>query len=787
MLPVIALSVAIYAVTAAALLWLAHRFVRPVRWGVALVIALTPLLFTGRATLTGGIYAPLDIVYDAEPFQILRGTMGIAPDRSPHLSDVVYQEIPWRKAVRAAVARRELPLWNPHVLAGEPLLAVQQPAVLHIGTWMGFFLPLAQAWTFEMSLRILLALLCGYLFLRDLGCRDAPALIGGAGWAFSNYLIFFLGYPLAPAAAPFPLLLLGLRGLARKPGRRGTAIVVVALLLIVTSGHPETLLHAVAAAGLYFLFELVRARRESRGRATALSLLAGVLALGLSAVLLLPLAEALPHTLEQTVRTGWYARQPRSQPESAVAARLALELSPLAVDRGIHPHPQEAAFGPTAYAGALLFPLALAGLFSRNRDGWFFAGLGLVGLAVAVRTVAADLVARLPLFDIALNDRLIFVAAFSLCVLAALGAERLLEGEGISVFLAGSAATVGVLVAIALRHGPVMTALGVPPERARERLLVQIVPVILAAALVALSRRRQEGTVLAMLFLMLLAERKLEAGRLYPTIRSEAFYPPLPELSPIPLGEPYRFASLHYSFVPNIAALYGLEDVRGYEAMTFRPLWETFPLWSVHQPVWYNRVDDPTLPFLSFLNVRWVLSPAGVPVPPGWKLLAEGNGVRLLENPRVLARAFAPRRLGSEPDPARRVALLKTIEDFSDRGVVGEAGPPGWTSNGDAVVTVAEYGAGGMALDVDAKEPTLVGTSITAWPGWKAELDGRPAGPVSYNHAFLGFRVPPGRHRLVLRYLPDSFRVGAAVSAASLLVALALLLRRGRASEPAGA
>ena len=31
---------------------------------------------------------------------------------------------------------------------------------------------LAQAWTFEMSLRIFLALLCGYVFLRELGCPD---------------------------------------------------------------------------------------------------------------------------------------------------------------------------------------------------------------------------------------------------------------------------------------------------------------------------------------------------------------------------------------------------------------------------------------------------------------------------------------------------------------------------------------------------------------------------------------------------------------------------------------
>ena len=162
-------SVAVYAMTAGIFLWLAHRFVSPLRRGAALAIALAPFLLTGRATLTGAIYAPLDIVYEGEPFRALRDAMGIGPDRPAILGDVVSLEIPWRKAVRAAVKRGELPLWNPHILAGEPLLAVQQPAVFHPGTWIGFLLPLAQAWTYEMSLRIFLALLCAYLFLRDLG------------------------------------------------------------------------------------------------------------------------------------------------------------------------------------------------------------------------------------------------------------------------------------------------------------------------------------------------------------------------------------------------------------------------------------------------------------------------------------------------------------------------------------------------------------------------------------------------------------------------------------------
>ena len=377
-----------------------------------------------------------------------------------------------------------------------------------------------------------------------------------------------------------------------------------------------------------------------------------------------------------------------------------------------------------------------------------------------------------------MNERLIFLTSFSVCVLAALGANRISEGEGVPAFLAGSAATLVGLTWLFVRHKSQMTSLGIPPAEARERFLIQVVPVLAAAAVIAtLSRERRARAGLAAVLLIFLAQRRLEAGSLYSTIPSRAFYPPLSVLGTIPRGEPYRFVSLSYSFIPNVAALYGLEDVRGYEAMTFRALWETSPMWCTPMAVSYNRVDDPTTPFLAFLNVRWVLSPVGVAVPPGWNVLAEGEGMRLLENPHALPRAFVPRLLYAEPDSARRLTLLGSVRDFGERGVVAESGSAAWIRNGEAAVTINEFAAGRLALDVDAREATLVGTSITAWPGWKAELDGRPVPSVSYNHAFLAFRAPEGRHRLTLRYAPDSVRVGAAASLASGLLAFALLLR----------
>ena len=72
-------------------------------------------------------------------------------------------------------------------------------------------------------------------------------MLGGLSWAFSDWMVFHLGTPQNPAAAPFPLLLLGLRRLARAPDRASVGITVAALVLSAIGGHPETLLFVSAS------------------------------------------------------------------------------------------------------------------------------------------------------------------------------------------------------------------------------------------------------------------------------------------------------------------------------------------------------------------------------------------------------------------------------------------------------------------------------------------------------------------------------------------------------------
>ena len=778
-------SVAIYFAICAVALFLVHRFVRRISWPIAAFVVLVPWLITGRAMLTGGVYAPIDIAYQAHPLAAIAGEVGIEKTKSPILGDVVYQEIPWRKAVRDAVKNGRLPLWNRFILSGEPLLAMQQPVVFHPATWFGMLLPLGAAWTFEMTFTLFLGLLFAWLFLRELGLASVASAVGAAGWAFSDYVLFFLGYPLSPAVVPFPLLLLGLTRIAKERTVASVGITASALLIGIVSGHSETLLHMVAAAGVYFLFLLFSQRRAVRGRAVLLAITAGGIALALGAVVLLPHLQALPHTFEYFFRHGWYAETDRSDDLPTAVARMAQAAIPYAFGVSGQGETTKGEGPSIGYVGSLIFPLAAVGLTSKRRVKWAFIVMGLLGLALWTRfPVIADVVCKLPLFDIALNERLIFVTAFALAVLAAFGVERIAsEGRAKETALAAVVVLALFVVGYVLLQKRLL-ALQTPPESVHLQLLLAIVPLGLLAAW-SIARTGKPGRITAAVVLgLVLLQRAAEGSLLYPVIPSRAFYPALPLLDPIPRDQPYRTTSVGFTFVPNVSALYELEDVRGYEAMTFRRLVETFPLWCVPQPVWFNRVDDPTKPFLSFLNVRYFLVPEGSASPSGWRVLASGLGMRLLENPRVLPRAFVPQLFQVEPDGGRRMQILQGIDDFGRRGVVeGLDGRRSgvWLTNGKASVETLSYTPQTLSVAVDAREAALIATSVTAWPGWRLKIDGRRSRLFGYNHAFLAFAVPAGRHRVDLEYLPSGFVAGAAVTGSSILLlaaAGAIRLRR---------
>jgi hypothetical protein len=773
---------AVYFGTAVLCIVLLRRWIAAVSLPAAAFLAVAPFVLVGRAMLTASVYAPLEIAYQTPPLASSAALYGMTRPSTPALGDVTSNALPMRKAVREAVKHGRVPLWNSFDMAGSPLLAAQQPAVLHPGTWIGFLLPLAQAWTFEMAFRIFLALAAAYLYFRDLDIHDFAALFGAAAWAFCDFLVFWRGYAVGTAISVFPLLLLGLRRLARDADRRGVLTTVVALLLITLAGHPEAILHSVCGAGVYFLFELAWAPASRRGKAIGLSFVSGALTLGLSAVVLLPFAEVLPFTAEWVGRVGAL-----SEPHHGISALENLRWSArtlLPYAFGVSGHGKLAGyFGlPAAYGGALLFPLAVVGLASKRRERWAYLGLLVIGLAIWAQLFGVmSLAASLPLIRLTLVHYFVFLGAFGLVAVAVLGLDRIARGEARGAFLLAAAVTLASIAACFALIRPELLSLEMQPGDLTRRLLLQLAPLALSAlALLLLPPARAATALIA----LLLCARGLEAAEVYPTHAARGFFPMPDVFSGLARGGGYRIVGIRDALIPNLSTFYELEDVRGYEALVLATQRETFPLWCAEQPAWFNRVDDASRPFLSFLAVRYAVGGPAEPVPAGWKTVARTEGASLFESPRFLPKAFVPATYMRLASPQAQRAALGKIEDFAMAGVLEDLGgqddaaaaTP--TANGAASVEIVSNAGQSLELHVDAQAEALVATSLPRWPGWRVAVDGRRVPGLSYNRAFLAFRVPPGRHAVKLWYLPDGFLLGLCVSAATLL---GVVLSRRRA------
>jgi Bacterial membrane protein YfhO len=758
---------------------------------VGLVLALLPLVFTGKALLLGELYGPSDLYYVEDPWKEVAAVNGIAGVRNPILSDLAFANLPWRAAVRDAVVNGRAPLWNRFALAGNPLLGTGSAAVFHPATWLGLRLPVALSWTFSCSYAIFLSLLSAFLYFRDFGGSSRAALVGAVTWAFSTYLIFWDGWSVGMSTGTLPMLLLGLRRIAH--GRPGVGLTVAGLLLSFFGGHPETTFHVAVFGGVSLLWELAprAARAPERLRYAGRAIfLAGGLALLLGAVQLFPLVEGLAHSAEYRARRTAVTREGsvQSVPLDEATRRLLPDVLPFAhgiYGRSVVQEARRDGSGmPLGYAGAIVFPLALMA-FSRHppvRGRFFFLGCVLIGFAFGASFPGLlDLMTRLPGFALALNYRLVFISALGFAGLSALGIQALEEGRLEHRLAMACGATAAALVVLFLVSGGAFRARQLPAGFVRWGSAAEILPIVALGAFSLIPNLRASR--LSVVALLLLGgQRALEADGTYPTLPASTLAPPLPTLGAVVDDAPSRIVATGSVMRPNGASLYGLEDVRGYEAVVLDRLVDTFPLWCSAQHASFNRVDDLSRPFLSLLNVRFAIAPPDAPLPAGWDEQARGADLAVFRNRRSLPRAFVPRAVRTTRDPLSDMA---SVPDFRDVAFVEDGAAVAESPNGPAELHLRESGPD-LFVEVSSPSPVFIATSIPDWPGWTATAEGAFIPTVTVNHAFVGFRLAAGRRTVLLRYEPRSWRWGLGAAATGIVLVAILSVRR-RAKHRTGA
>lgn len=755
--------------------------------GVVLpLLVLSPWLSPSRLLFPG------DFLRSFLPLSAVPGVP--ASDRHLVLNDVVFQLIPWELEVRHALKAGRLPLWSDLLEGGSSPWVNPQAGVLSPIALATRLVPI-QHWLLAMlAVKLLVAFEGTWLLARSLGIRRPASLLAAAGFSLAGGVMPWALFPITATIVWIPWLTAGVVALFREragPRRVATAGLLAAALLL--SGHPET----AAVGGLFAAVcgLCLRARRKSLSAGLGAAAVAALLGAGLAAPHVLSFLVHLP----QTQRAQEKAARAMPAHEAAswnpatwfVPASRAFLLAPLNPRAFGRPYQDEFG-GPynwpeagSGYAGLVAFAGAVAAaLRVRRRRQWPFLGFAAAGFLLAAELVPlAALIHSFEVLQVLHYPRFLGVCALALAIAGAMGVDHWLRSRGRRGF---SFLALALAAALSLLCRP-------DPHVA-----VLWLAIGAAVGLAAWSPTWGPKWGAAMLGGALLLDLVPWARSHLPTGHPAFFFPRPPLIArvqqEVEKGGPWRAVGEDHAIYSSLLPVYGVADVRPHN-----PLAPTAYLGTLEAAFGFEPTMDRYFapfrgvghPFLDFLNVRCVLWQSPHPVPAGWPRLDGGESPwRLYRNPDALPRWFVPSRVDRiEPeelaawiaalDDGRRVAVFRGLE---------EPVPPRPPA---AAVRAVLARPGRVVLEVDAPRGTVVATSLQMPEGWSVRGADPRLEKLVVNGTFVGLRVPPGRHRAELRFLPPGFAAGAALGGASALACGAMLLlgirERKKAGKDAGA
>jgi len=709
--------------------------------------------------------------------------------------------LPDRKVAVADWKAGRIPLWNPNVSGGVPILGQQTANPLDPLILLSLVLPTGFALGLEFAILLAAAGLGTLLWLRALGVRDPPALaLAGVALVLNPYFVTWLELRVFLAGlATLPLALWALERLGSPAGGRGRHAGVLALAVGygALAGTLQTLALVLVVLGLRAGWLLLRPQPEAGSRPRGWLMAAG-LAAGL-AIGALPIAATVELLVHSTrgAGAGYYA-DANFLPWRTPALWFAPDVFgwPSLKTQELLPGFNRTIAGGSGWGALGILPLGLALLALWRRAGprserIFWGGLAGLPLLVllALGTPAYGVLSRLwPGIDDIDLLRGLFLVNLGGTVLAAFGAAELAalwRQPARRPWLGALAAYLAFGVA-ALTLG----RLGVPAPHPWLRDLVPLLAVVAAVAGIGLlpSGRRMPAGWKAW---VLVAVTAVELGRIHflwnPFSHPDSDYPSrpaVPEMQAL-LGPPtyYRFLvpGTLRAFPPNTASVYGLADVRGYSNLPiarYRTLLECAEGTSMRNKVTVDRVNSPIYRLLGAAYVA-LFFPGGLDstVYRPFPITAPERGFWKRRDP--LPRAFLVHTVIPARDEAQIRSALGSpgFDPLRVAFLEASAGPPPPCRGPDRPerIAVTDYRPTRVTVLADAAAPGLLILSDVYYPGWSATVDGEPAPVLPADWGLRGVGVASGIHEVTFTYRPRWLLPGAVLMGLGLLAGLALL------------
>lgn len=771
--------------------WLIHALVL-----AAVLVPIFPGVF-----LRGELLVPGECIYNYAPWASHRPAD--LARQNPLGVEVPTAVNVWYAVTEMAFDRGEWPLWSPMQFTGAPLLANFQAAVFYPPRLIfRVFDDTSVAMTLYILLRFWLCGFNAYVCARLLRLGVPASRFFSIAYMLAGYNLLWCFYPPPDVMAWFPYLFLGVERLLTGSTRRGFPALFFGAVMALLPGHPATYVMACSGLALYVVIRLAAGPRPAASamKSAPYAAAAFALALAVCAIQVVPFLEYvrngtlfIDHFFEEGVKH--YLYRPADLLGLWAPRFLGTEHEGTFWGTTNHTYLGMLYAGIPVWIGVIL--LAARPELDRNVQVRVRALLAAsaVALYLATDLPGAGTIQALPLFDGARPAYFVAFAAFAIPLASAIVFEAWLGRER-SVRSLCPPMAVAAILALAIFGGfqfatisstEYINARDKTPDLAGYVLgqsaysLAFAVCTFLILAMLA-KGRRWSSPVLFAITVVLVIDHAAGIRGLLPTTPSNYLFPRTEVtdyLRELPAPTRVRFDPL---VVPaGFAANYGIEEMRGYDAMypaRFRPV--------------FDRLDTtPGTAVDDLLAAPIVLLPEWREVPDGYEILRETEGVRIARNRNAMPRVRLVGRVERFESPEAMFERMGRKDFNPARMVLCEAAsapdlheaddaPPG-----DA--GIVEWNWNRVRIRVEARKPCVLVMADAYFPGWHARMDGEPVGIFPAYHFFRGVLVPEGKHEIEFEYRPSSFRIGAVVSVVALCGALAAalgLLSRRRSGPP---
>ncbi len=683
------------------------------------------------------------------------------------------------------------PLWTPLNYCGLPFLAQWNTLCLYPLSLLYLLFPLSWSLGVFCLLHLFLAGMGIYFLAYRWTENRFAAAVAGLVYPFNALLLNCLMWPNNIAALGWlPWVVLA----AERGWREGGRFILLAALagaMQMLSGAPEVIWLTWVLLAALLAGELASTPGK-RWRMSARFVVLGLWVAGLAAAQLIPFLDLLAHSQ----RGEAFADSSWSMPAWGWANLLVPLYRSLPAPHG--PYAQPGQFWiPSYYLGVGVFALALLAVgLVRRRRVWLLGALTALCLLLALGEhglVYSALKSVLPgLGFMRYPIKFVILPAVLVPLLAAIFVARCLavpqsdwRRRRSFVFALGAVlvAAIAALVWFAYQHPLRGTSAQVAAQSGASRVVFLIAILTGVVALCEIRRPSWQKLVRFGLLLLFWLDAMTVGPRPNPTTPRWVYEPNLARqelhLAPPPrMGESRVMlqaeaeSNLHIITMTNAAdhvlysrlALFAnanlLDEIPKVVGMYSLYLKET-------EDVLFTLLGTPQPPpgladllAISHLNApgkvtKWEFRPTYL------RWVTAGQQPRFADAADTLSALAAP-----EFDPRQTVFLPP---EARGQVTVSNASP--------AKVSVRQFSAHKVQLEVEASEPAMVVIAQSFFHNWRARVDGQPARLWRANHAFQALEVPAGASRVTLTYEDRTFYCGGLISLLSVGVWVALWLR----------